>query len=276
MSAGKIIKPALPMQNVAASQTATGQITPGRTLEGIIFKCGGTFDVQTHISLVRIKANGKTIIEGSGAQLSALDEFRGSTHSDTYLHLDLTESRKGRDYLDQMIGAWDTSVGVANITVEVSIGAATSPTLSMYTVESAPQIANENSSRYAGFMSKILRYPYAMPAAGAMNIPLPFGPINGAIIKRIHVENANLTQCVLKQDGIVLHEALLADNTFLNAQYKSVAQSGIYTLDFMPDGNIKNALDTRNSRSLELQPTFSGAETGKMVIVEYLDTLGNL
>lgn len=275
MSVGKIVRPALPLSNVAANNTATGQITPGRTIEGIILKCGGTFDVQTHISLVRIKANGKTIIEGTGAQLSALDEFRGSTHSDTYLHIDFTESRKGRDFLDQMVGAWDTSLGVANITIEVTIGAATSPTLVVYTVESAPQAANEASRPYAGMMHKVLRYPWSIAAAGAQNIPLPFGPVNGAIVKRLHITHANLTQAVVKQDSVVIFDALLADAQFINTQYRSVNQSGILTLDFMPDGNMKNALDTRTARSLELQATLSGADSG-FVIAEYLDNLGNL
>lgn len=276
MSVGKILRPSLPLSNVAASSTASGNIIPGRTLEGILFKCGGTFDVQTHISLVRIKANGKTIVEGTGAQLSALTEFRGDTHNDTYLYIDFTESRKGRDFLDQMAGAWDTSLGVSNITLEVTIGAATSPTLAVYTVESAPQSAI--GLPFAGLMTKILRYPYSVAAGGAINIPLPFGPVNGAIIKRIHLAEGTagrVTGLVIKQDGVVIHDTLDADNDFINVQNRSVNQTGFYTADFVPDGNLKNALDTRDARSLELTPTFSAADSG-FVIVEYLDKLGNL
>jgi hypothetical protein len=43
----------------------------------------------------------------------------------------------------------------------------------------------------------------------------------------------------------------------------------------MPDENIRNCMDTRSDRSLELLVTFSGADNGN-VIVEYLDKLGNL
>lgn len=276
MSVGKILRPSLPLSNVAANSTASGNITPGRTIEGILFKCGGTFDVQTHISLLRIKANGKTIVEGTGAQLSAIAEFRGDTHSDSYLYVDFTESRKGRDFLDQMAGAWDTSLGVANITIEVTIGAATSPTLAVYTVESAPQSAV--GLPFAGLMTKILRYPYSVATGGAINIPLPFGQVNGAVIKRIHfVEGTagRITGVVVKQDGVVLHDTLDTDNDFLNVQSKSVNQTGVYTLDFIPDGNLKNGLDTRDARSLEITPTFGQSDNG-FVIVEYLDKLGNL
>lgn len=276
MAVGKIFRQALPFSNVAANNTATAQITPGRTIEGILLKCGGTtFDAQTHISLIRIKANGKTIYEATGAQASAIEEFRGESHSDSYVWIDFTESQKGRDFLDEMIGAWDTSAGVANITAEVTIGGATAPTLVAYTLESAPQTANANSKVYAGLMHKVLRYPYSIAAGGAQNIALPFGPVNGAIIKRIHITHANLTQVVMKQDAIVLVDALLADLQFMNTKFSNVNQSGYATIDFMADGNVKNALDTRDARSLELQPTFSAADSG-YVIVEYLDQLGNL
>lgn len=273
---GKIIRTSPPPSNVAASSTASGSIAPGRTIEGIIFKCGGTFDVQTHISLIRIKANGKTIIEGTGAQLSALDEFKGATHSDTYLHIDFTERLKGRDFLDQMAGGFDTSLGVANITYEVTIGAATSPTLAVYTIESAPQ--SVAGLPFAGLMGKVLRYPYSVAAGGALNIPLPFGPVNGAIIKRIHLFEGTagrITGVTVKADSTVIHDTLDADNDFLNVQHRNVNQTGVYSLDFMPDGNSKNSFDTRGLASLELQPTFSGADSG-MVLVEYLDKLGNL
>ena len=43
----------------------------------------------------------------------------------------------------------------------------------------------------------------------------------------------------------------------------------------MGDGAVKKALDTRDARSLEWLLTFSGADSG-VVLVEYLDVLGNL
>ena len=47
------------------------------------------------------------------------------------------------------------------------------------------------------------------------------------------------------------------------------------TIDFVLDGNVKKALDTRNARSLEWLFTISAAGSGT-VLVEYLDPLGNL
>lgn len=276
MSVGKIIRPSLPLSNVAANSTASGNITPGRTIEGIIFKLGGTFTVDTHIYTLRIKANGKTVIEGTGAQLRALSLFRGDTPNTGYLHIDFSESKIGRDFLDEMAGAWDTSLGVANISIEVSIGAATSPTLLVYTVESAPQ--SLAGLPFAGLMHKVLRYPYSVAAGGSISIPLPFGQVNGAIIKRIHLAEGTagrITGVVVKQDGVVIHDSLDADNDYFNVQYRKANVAGFYHVDFIPDGNLKNALDTRDARSLELLPTFSAADSG-FVIVEYLDKLGNL
>lgn len=288
MSIGKIIRPILTFSNVAQANTSTAQITPGRTIESIILVVSGNVQAATawditnatHTPLIRIKANGKTIIEGTGAQLAALSYFRGHGASSTYLPISFIESKKGRDFLDEMVGAFDTSAGVANITVEVQIGGAGGAftgTLKAYTIESAPQAANPHSKSYAGLMHKVLRYPWALGVGGALNVPLPFGPVNGAILKRLHIGQTNglVTAVTLKQDGVVLSDTLLADNQYVNTLFSNTNQANFYTLDFMADGNLKNALDTRDARSLELQVTCSNADNG-FVIAEYLDQLGNL
>jgi hypothetical protein len=279
MSVGKLIRPGLALQGMQATGnvTVTGNIMPGRTLEGIILKLTGTgADIQDDISLFRLKANGKTIWEGTGTQLTNISDYKSGLADDaTYLHIDFTEARTGRDYLDQMIGAFDTSVGVANITAEITIGAITSGgAIDWYLIESEPQ--RDKNLPYAGLMSKLLRYTASASAQGSFTVPLPFGPVNGGVIKRIHIESSVVTGVVVKQDGVVVHETkAVLDNSIINSVYGRTNQSGLYTVDFMPDGNVKNALDTRDARSLELTPTYNNPGTAT-ILVEYLDVLGNL
>ena len=52
-------------------------------------------------------------------------------------------------------------------------------------------------------------------------------------------------------------------------------KKNVYTIDFVVDGDIRKALDTRTAKSLEWLLEFGGADSGD-VIVEYLDPLGNL
>jgi len=84
-----------------------------------------------------------------------------------------------------------------------------------------------------------------------------------------------MTGATVKQDGMVVHESLAADNANMQVRSGRVPQTNMYTIDFVTDGNIRNALDTRDARSLEWLLNFSAADNGT-VLVEYLDALGNL
>lgn len=271
MSVGKLLRQSLPFSNVVVNGVATSMITAGRTLERIVFKLGGTSFTKAMMNLVKIKANGKVFFEGSGAQIDKLMRYRGLAAADGFLVIDFTELI-GRDKLDQMIGAFDTSKGIANITVEVTIAGANAPTLEAYVIESGAQVG-----AYSPIMSKVLRYPFSTSVGGTLPIVLPFGSQNGAVIKRVHVEQAavNVTGVTVKQDGLVIHESQKALNEFLQLEMGRVPQAGTYTIDFILDGTQGNALDTRDAKSMEWFLTLSGADNG-FVIVEYYDLLGNL
>ena len=47
------------------------------------------------------------------------------------------------------------------------------------------------------------------------------------------------------------------------------------TIDFVLEGNVREAMDTRDARSMEWLFDFSAADNG-YVLVEYLYVLGNL
>ena len=289
MAVGKLLRKGLPFANVGATAgtIATASIMPGRTLEGIeIYMAGtglGLFSVASPaIGLIRLKANGKTFYEATGAQIDAMMRFQGLSYTAAsatavYLPIMFTEIM-GRDLVDEMVGAFDTSNGIANVTVELTIGTATTVTaLDMYLIESAPQ-----SGTVSPVMAKVLRYPFSVSAGGQQSLTLPFGPVNGAVIKRIHIEHGtsgNVSAVTIKENGVVVHESIKAVNDAHNVLFRATNQTPAtkywYSIDLIADLNIKNAMDTRGDRSLELLPTFSAADSG-YVVVEYLDTLGNL
>ena len=272
MSVGKLLRKALPFANVVATGIATATIQAGRTLEGLYLILGGTTFAFSHITLLRLKANGKTFFEASGTQVDKINKFQGLSYAATCLPVMFTEIL-GRDLVDQMMGAFDTSNGIANITVEVTITGATAPTLEAYLIESAPQ-----NQAVAPIMKKVLRYPWSVSAGGQLSIQLPFGPVNGAVIQRIHIEHgvaSNVQAVTIKENGVVVHESVKAVNDAHNTNYRATNQTNWYSVDMVPDFNVKNAMDTRQDKSLELIPTFGAADSG-YVVVEYLDTLGNL
>lgn len=275
MSVGKLSRYGLPFSNVVATGTATNNVTPGRTLENLRLKLGGTTFTKAMISMMRLKANGKTIIEGTGTELDKINAYRGEPTNAAFLDLQFADYKMLAE-LDRMVGAFDTSLGISNITTEVQTAGATAPTLTPILVESAAQKDNQGAmAPFAPLISKILRYPFSIATGGTLPVTVPFGPQSGSIIKRLHVFNTNMTGATVKEDGLVIHESIKAENDFDQTKAGRSPQTGVYTIDFCLDGNIRKALDTRNSRSLEWLFTFSAADSGT-VLVEYLDPLGNL
>lgn len=276
MSVGKLTRYGLPFSNVVANGQATNNITAGRTLENLRLKLGGTTFTKAMISLLKIKANGKTILEGTGTQIDKVNAYRGEATNAAFLDLQFADYTMLGE-VDRMVGAFDTSLGIGNITTEVTIAGATAPQLSPILVESANQKNPDGTIKgVAPFISKLLSYPFNVATGGKLPLTVPFGPQNGAIIKRLHVfHGGNMTGATVKQDAIVVHESIKAENEFDQTKAGRVPQANCYTIDFVLDGNVSKALDTRDAKSLEWLFDFSAADAGT-VLVEYLDPLGNL
>ena len=277
MSVGRLTRYGLPFSNVVANGTATNPITPGRTLENFQMKLGGTSLTKAMVSLFKMKANGKVIIEGTGTEIDKLNAYRGSgTTNAAFLDIYFADYSLNNE-LDRMVGAFDTSVGIANITTELTIAGATAPVVTPILYESSQQkLKAGEMAPFAPLISKTLRYPYAMATGGRLPVTVPFGPNNGSIIKRLHVfHGGNMTGATVKQDGLVMHESVKAENEFVQTRHGRVPQTNVYSIDFVVDGDIKKALDTRDAKSLEWLFDFSAADSGN-IIVEYLDPLGNL
>lgn len=276
MSVGKLTRYGLPFSNVVATGTATNQVTPGRTLETLRLKLGGTALTKAMLSAIKIKANGKVIVEATGTQLDKINTYRGEAADAAFLDVAFADHKMTSE-LDRMVGAFDTSQGIANITSEVQITGATAPILTPILIESAQQKDRQGGAApFAALIAKTLSYPFSIATGGKLPITVPFGPQSGSIIKRMHVfHGGNMTGATVKQDGLIVHESLKLENEFEQKKFGRVPQANVYTLDFCVDGNIAKALDTRDARSLEWLFDFSAADNGT-VLVEYLDPLGNL
>ena len=285
MSVGKIRRYPPPFSNVVAAGVATNEIKTLRTIEQLQLKLGGTTFTKAMITDLKVKVNGKTIWQGTGTQLDKLSAFRGETVNANFLNINFTDLR-GLGEVDRMVGALDCSLIQAKsaaqactINLEVTIAGATAPTLLCMVVESATQSDPAgNPLLIADLVTKVLRYPYNVAAGGQLSIPLPFGANIGTRIKRLHLEHTgNAIAMLIRQDGNVIHESLLAEVQYEQTRQVPalVPQTNWYSVDWMMDGNFLKTLNTNDAKSLELIPTFSAADNG-YVIVEYVDPLGNL
>lgn len=274
MGIRKIKLNGLPFANVVKDGVATAQIEIGQTIERIQLIMGGTDFNETHITNIKLRANGKPIVDLSGVQMKALMNFRGVPQSAGFLDIDFTELT-GRDFLDQVVGGFDTSRRVSQLSLEVTILgiSTTAPTLSYRVTRSAPQ-AND----LGNVVQKILRYPWQVATGGELPIALPFGPVNGSVIKRIHITHGvadNVTAVKVKHASDLVFESTAAANVADLTSHGRTPQAKIFTVDFTADKNQGNALDTRDASSLLLLPTFGAGDSG-VVLVEYYDKLGNL
>jgi hypothetical protein len=273
MSVGKITRKALPYSNVVPAGTATNQIITGKTLNNLQLELGGTAFTKAMISLFELKANAKVIYTGTGAQIDKINAYRGIASSANFLDIAF-EDLTGLDQYDRMVGSLDTTAGIVSLTSEVTIAGATAPTLAALLYEAAPQSASQATQPFAGLIAKTLRYPFSIANGGQLPMTFPFGR-TGAIIKRVHVFNTNMTGATVKEDSVVIHETTAAENSYEQSRHGRVPQAGMYTIDFLQDGSVRNAFDTRASNSVEWLFDFSAADNG-FVLIEYLDVLGNL
>lgn len=276
MSVGKLTRDGMPYSNVVATGVATNSITPGRTLESIKLALGGTAFTKAMISDIKVKANGKVIHQYTGTELDKINAYRGEPSDAAFLDIPFADYKLNNEF-DRMVGAFDTSLGIGNITTEVTIAGATAPTLVALLTESAAQKDKTGEAApFSAYLSKMLKYPFAVATGGKLPVTVPFGPQNGAIIKRVHVfHGGNMTGATVKQDGMVIHESTKLRNEHEQKRHGRVPQANVYTIDFVVDEAVKKALDTRDARSLEWLLDFSAADNGN-IIVEYLDVLGNL
>lgn len=257
----------LPFTNVVANGVASVSLPVGMSYNRIILQLGGTF-TKSMITNIKVRVNGKVIMENTGARLDLMNTYRGLTAAATFLTLDFTEPR-AKNMAEQYIGNINSAQGVSSLTIEVTIAGATSPTLDSWSELGPPAPL--------GIVSKQIMFTSSFGGAGKFPFKLIDMANKGAIIKRCHfAHGGNLTALEVKKNGIVIHDNVpTAVNSFWVGEYQKTTQTNLYTYDPCCDNNYANAIKTADMVSMEFNPTFSAADTVTAVL-EVLDVLGNM
>lgn len=249
-------------QNVVASGIATLDLNSllGFTVERIMLQLGGTF-TKSMITLIQLKANGKIIYETTGPRLDARNQYRGIAANASFLTIDFAEIR-AKTELGQNLGALDTTQGISNLKLEVTISGATAPTLAAFAEVNVPQI-DPAQAPTRGLIAKVHSTTMTIGAAGTFSIPVPhLAPADGgSIFKRIAFFSSNMTALLIKKSGIVIEDSVKALNDFNQTEYRKVPQAGLYVADFIIDDVQSQVLNTRNAQTMEVLGTFSAGET---------------
>ena len=267
----------LPLTNQGANGVMTCDLKNlmGYTIDRLILQLGGTF-TKAQITALQVKANAKIIFDDSGSNIDSRMKYRGIFDDARFLVIDFSEIRS-KTIVGQLLGALDTTFGIGQLSLEVTVAGATTPTLTGWAEVSAPQVSGSGQHvPEAALIGKVLRYMHQFSAGGSqLPFYIPSGKQGGANVKRLHFFHSGaLTGVMVKKNGLIIHESIAALNVFNLKEYTRVPQSNVYTLDFVKDGNQSNVLNTRDAQSFEIYGTLSDADQ-VTVVAETLDPLSN-
>lgn len=232
---------AFPSVAAGATSSMTTDQLRGYSVHAIVLERGGTTFPHTDINSVRVRLNGKDIVNLlTGTMLHAMTDYEGMPNVVNYDFIFFGDPA-ARTIRGQHLGDIDCSVYDYPMTVEVDIGAATAPTMNAYALVGVPKL--QMGIGYSKVEAAIIRalprtviQPAAAVTRNAYGISIGSSP--GARIRRLWFFNAALTSVDLqKQSLIKWQDVSSALNSAVEQQFVRTPQAGLYVLDRVVDGN---------------------------------------
>lgn len=246
---------------VAASSRATlvtDQLTD-QSVHGLIFERGGGAFTNAHMSNIRVRLDGKDLVNGvSGAQLVDLNEYEGGVDVTNYTCYFFGDP-SARTIRGQHHGDLDLSAYRKPLEIEVDIGVATTPTLQVYALTGVPKMSmgvGFDQLDAATFRALVRTSIQPAAAVSRASYGISLGSAPGARIRRIAFFHTNLTRVELQKQSIRKWDDIaIALNSAVAQQFARTPQAGLYVLDRILDGNQGEAETTvmQDGRSWNLQ-----------------------
>jgi Viral coat protein P2 N-terminal domain len=261
-----------PFTNVVAAGVALCDLRNlfGYSVERIALQLGGGAFTKAMMTSILLKANGKVIFDSTGSATDARMLYRGITGNASFLTIDFLEL-KARSKLGLMGGALDTTQGIKDLRLEITIAGATTPTLLGYAEVSTPQTGPEYAN-LAPLVARVHRITQTIGAAGTFPIQIPHLDPNsgGSLFKRIALLSANCTGVRVERNGIRESEVnSTAYNNFRQSEYLRTPQAGLFMVDFIEDGLSEDRLlDTRPAQKVTTANVYGTFSAGETITVE--------
>lgn len=276
-----------PFNPVALGVRSTVQVPRyDMTLGRVVLKFIGTNAItKATISEVVVKIGARVVFGPiSGAELDAINKYRGIADQADTLTIDFTE-RDALSVVGKEIGGIDIpALGGQDIFVEVvnNAGAGTPALYALAgftSLQFDPRAPNPDGQLIKKYLA------YQIPTSGGTSVTWT-PSFKGAIIQRVHFRytgtdwtalvNGNLATVECKKNGVAVWDRINdRDARFIQLENRKVPQSRQYTLDFVHDNVHSSALATADARALEFNFQLGAADTLR-AIVECLDVPNNL
>jgi hypothetical protein len=264
--------PLQPFTNVVASGIAISDLRHlfGYTIERITLALSGGAFTKAMMTALQLKANGKVIFDSTGSRTDSRMQYRGITASAGFLTIDFMELR-ARSKLALLGGGLDTTRGVKDLRLEVTIAGATTPALSGIAEVGLPQNTKEFAN-LGGLIARVHSVTQTIGAAGTFPITVPHLDPNagGSIFKRLAIFSANCTGVRVERNGIREFDVqTTALNNFLQTEYQRTPQASLFMVDHVLDGLQEDrVLDTRPIARCTTAGVFGTFSAGETITVE--------
>ncbi|WP_269619947.1 major capsid protein P2 [Zhongshania sp. BJYM1] len=219
-----------------------------RSLYALVLELGGTTFTKAMITNVRIRLDGKDIINGiSATQLEKISTYEGLTADTNYLYIPFGDNT-ARTIRGQYLGAMDLSVYRKPLEIEITIAGATAPTLQAWAYHDVPKSLlgiGFDAAEVAQMRALIRTVIQPAAAVSRKSYNLSLGGSPGARLRRAVYFHTNLTSLEYKKGSFVKWDDVsVAANANFQKQFARVPQSGVYVLDRVADGNQGSAETT--------------------------------
>lgn len=254
---------------VAANSTAILALPLGMTYHSISLDHGAL--AVTNFSQIRVKVNGATIQEFTGAQLDALNQFYGhvaAASQNNVLHLMFdtpgVRTRAGREMTALGCAPYSESNKrpVQTVTIEIDLGAGASPAIVAYAKVSPPTPS--------GLVRKIKRFIYQPSATGDFEISdLPRGDAIAAM--HFHKVADDITNVRVSADGFDIFDR----NTDVNeafqrcVDFSRVPIAAYWHVDPQEDGDAGEVMAPAAAEDFRVTLTLSTA-AAVTALIEYV------
>ncbi len=240
-----------------------------RSVHAILLELGGTTYDRSHITNLRVRLGGKDVVNGiTAAQMQSLNDYDVLGSETAYVAIWFGDPT-ARTIRGQHLGDLDLSVYRQPLEIEVTNSGATAPTLQAYALHSVPKLQmgiGYNDADAAQHRALIRTVIQPAAAVTMKSYELSLGGSPGARLRRASFFHSNLTQVRYKKGGFTKYDEIsIALNSYIQENYARVAQSGLYVLDRVVDGNQGEAETTVNAQgqpwNQEIALTTSAADT---------------
>ncbi|HEX5339817.1 MAG TPA: major capsid protein P2 [Gammaproteobacteria bacterium] len=268
--------------NVPATGVATLRLDElkGRGIYGLQFEYGGTAFTTAMITSVKISMGNKLILPDiSGPNLQKLNSYEGDTTTAGYFNWYFGD-RLARTIRGEYLGVLDLSVYKDIPVLEVTIAGATAPTLQVYALVTPPKAQLGLGYTASELLSVRALVRSVFTPAGAVNkqaYAVSLGSQAGSVMRKLQFFNANLSSVEYRKAGVVRFDNVAdANNDDTQDDFGKSPQAGLYTLDFMPNGNVGEAEATTDSKGNAIPMQISVTTTAADTLTVYADIFAPL